>query len=296
MGRRDRPGQAGMGHDREPGRLRLRDQGIGRDHTQRGIRGKCPRQAMGLEVLGRADESAPHGIAGAGQYLPSADIQDVAERVGHEQRPHGDAAGDPGAARAHTGLHCASYAEELPHRRAGAGPHAPLRDRPRRSDPRRGFPHPRVGPNVWAAETEIVDDRSRHDRDSRVGRLVPHSTGLEMPHDTVRSRQPERAPPTQDDGVHDVDRILGTQQVGLAGPRGAAHHGRPSHRPLCADHHCAPGEVIEVGRVADQEAGHVGNHGPASRIRMSPATTRRTVPSSSRIKSAPASSMSKAVP
>ena len=84
----------------------------------------------------------------------------------------------------------------------------------------------------------------------------PYAGRLETSHDAIRCGQPVRAPASEYDRMHPVDRRRGMQEVSLSSARAAAAYIHPADRSVASQHHGRPGEpAFAVGCVvADLES------------------------------------------
>jgi hypothetical protein len=79
-----------------------------------------------------------------------------------------------------------------------------------------------------------------------------------MGHDPEAGLEAERTATRQDSAVDSRGDVSGVQEIEAQEPRRAAPHLDGGYRAGGAEDRRASGEADEIGGVADQEAGHIG--------------------------------------
>ena len=142
--------------------------------------------------------------------------------------------------------------------RAGARADRAFRDGAARGLGRGARAHGAIGPDIRRPHREVVEDGPDDQRHDTARRREAEPASLEVRHDAEARLEPEGAPSGEDGAVNSRGDVAGVQEVEAEETRGAAAHFHGGHRAGGAEHRGAPGETDEVGGVADQEAGDIG--------------------------------------
>ena len=116
---------------------------------------------------------------------------------------------------AYTALDAPVASEQLTDGGSSSGANAALGHRVGRGGPAGETSGIGAGPDVGADDTEVEQDRRRHDGDAGVSELDADSSLLEVLHYAGGGCESERAASAQKDGVNAVDHGSGRQKVCL---------------------------------------------------------------------------------
>jgi hypothetical protein len=118
----------------------------------------------------------------------------------------------------------------------------------------------RVPPPILVAAIEKVEqDRTRHDRNPRRTDGIPAALLGEPCHDPARRIDAEGRAPAQGDRVDALDGAFGGEEISLPRAWRSTTDIDRSDRGLIEDHHRDAGGENAVLRLADGEAGYVGD-------------------------------------